>query len=145
MIQNADTKTGAVVWVDLKQSALGLRSRASDRLGGEVILNRTLRRLEGANRLDEILVFCPAGQQGQVSALVEGTKVVVCGVKAPVPMNAYVRRRKWSLSAWRGGLGAMTCFDEQSFTVEMVPSLATVMFVSSGPKKNGWPASERIG
>ncbi len=113
-------KNGALVWVDLERASLGLRSRSSDLLAGEAVLRRTVRRLERAQALEAILVCCPASQTAAVGQLLDGTRAEVAGLGQTVPLSSYVRRRKWSLASWRGGIHDATVFDEQVITTEMV-------------------------
>ena len=58
-----------VMYADLERSTLGTRSRVAEEIAGEAVLRRTVGRLEGAKRLDEIVVFCPESQREDVRAL----------------------------------------------------------------------------
>ena len=121
--ENGALKTAAVVLVDADRGGLGLRSRGLDVLAGRSVLRRTVERLAGVDELDEIVVFCPAEQVENVAQEVRGTAAVVEGLAEKAGPDPYVRRRKWSLASWRGGIGEATVFDEQQFTGEMVAKL----------------------
>ena len=115
-----ERKNVAVIYADAARSALGVRSRVAEEIGGKTILRRTVERLQRAAQLSEIIVFCPEKQISQIQQLVEGINVAVIGLEEEVATSRYVRRRKWGLNCWRGGIREATVFDEQSFTAEMV-------------------------
>ena len=116
----AERKNAAILYADRERSALGIRSRVAEEIRGKAVLRRTVERLQRAERLREIIVFCPEEQIRRIQPLVEGMDVEVIGLKEPVSTSPYVRRRKWGLPCWRGGIREATVFDEQSFTAEMV-------------------------
>jgi len=109
-----------IIYADCERSALGTRSRVAKDLAGKKVLRRTVERLSRAKRLDEIAVFCPAGQVDIIGALIKETGAVVVGLQQPVGISARITRRKWALTSWRGGIGEATQFDEQMFTGEML-------------------------
>jgi len=115
-----DRKTAAVVYADLRTSALGIRSRAGDSLAGVRVLARTVGRLQQADLLDQILVFCPTQQHHDVTELLGGATATVHALEQPIEANTRIRRRKWALESWRGGLAEATQFDEQRITGEML-------------------------
>jgi len=123
MSDTTDKKNAAFLLADLDRSALGLRSRLADDLAGKCVLRRTLERLLQARQLHEIIVFCPTAQAQRVSALTAGLDVQLVGLEHPIPLSPHVRRRKWALASWRGGLREATVFDEQPVTPEMVLAL----------------------
>ena len=112
-----------VIYADLERGALGLRGRIANSLGGVRVLRRTVERMERCERLNGITVFCPASQEEKIKELISERRAEVIGLKEQPPVNAYVRRRKWSLGSWRGGIHEATLFDEQSFTGEMIAQL----------------------
>ena len=112
-----------VMYADLARSSLGTRSRLADEVAGAAVLRRTVERLAGAERLAEIMVFCPEGQREQVGGLLAGTQAAVVGLQQAAPLSSHVVRRKWALDSWRGGLGEATQFDEYAVTGEMVQRL----------------------
>jgi spiro-SPASM protein len=120
MSEAAERKNVAILYADMERSALGLRSRFAEEIGGKTLLLRTVERLQQAEQLSEIIVFCPEKQSGLIQQLVDGTRAIIIGLREEVPTSPYVRRRKWGLNCWRGGIREATVFDEQSFTAEMV-------------------------
>lgn len=123
MAEGVERKNVGFLYADEGRSALGTSSRVGQQLAGVAVLRRTLERLSRAERLDEIIVFCPAQQRGRIGELAAGTRAEVVALQEPVPISKRVQRRKWALGGWRGGLREATCFDEQSFTAEMVAVL----------------------
>ncbi len=120
-MSNANNKkNAAILYADLKRNVWGTRSYLTDRLAGRSVLERTISRLEQANRLDEIIVFCPDEQQEQVRELIGQTTAIVKGLTEPVPLSKHIPGRKWAMDSWRGGIREATLFDEQAFTAEMV-------------------------
>ena len=123
MICESDKKVVAVIYADLECSALGTRGRLAECLAGQPVLTRTVRRLEQADGLDEIVVLCPDSQRLAVQELVAGSEVVVEGLHDAVELSSSLPRRKWALESWRGGLGEAMQFDEHQFTKEMIDVL----------------------
>src|SRR5690554_814034 len=107
----------ALIPVDLERSRLGTRSRAADRVGGVSVLAHTLRRVARVPSVDRVVLVHPAGQDP--IALLDGVDIGV-----PVATHAdpngladkHTERlrvaRLWAPTAWRGGLGGATVFDE---------------------------------
>ncbi|MCK4629748.1 MAG: SPASM domain-containing protein [Sedimentisphaerales bacterium] len=120
MSDTNDKKNAAILYADLKRSIWGIRSYLTDRLAGRSVLERTISRLEQADRLDEIIVFCPDEQQEQVRELLGQTTAIVKSLSEPVPVSKRMPQRKWAMNNWRGGIREATQFDEQAFTAEMV-------------------------
>ncbi len=120
MSEAAERKNAAILYADGARSALGLRSRIAEEVHGKTVLRRTVERLQRAEQLSEIIIFCPEAQMDQIQSLVEGMKAEIIGLKEEAPISRDVRRRKWGLNCWRGGIREATVFDEQSFTAEMV-------------------------
>jgi len=108
------------MYADLRRSALGTRSWITQELAGKCVLRRTIERLQKAQRVHEIIVFCPADQQDHIQKLLVDTSAIIHSLNEPVPVSKQLPRRKWALSSWRGGIHEATVFDEQSFTSEMV-------------------------
>ncbi|MBN1436433.1 MAG: SPASM domain-containing protein [Sedimentisphaerales bacterium] len=123
MICETDKKSAAVLYADQNRSTLGTQGRIAQILGDTAVLTRTIKRLEAVVGLNDILVFCPSEQEPLITELTEGTRATVCGLAQEVPVSKAIRKRKWSLRGWRGGLGASTQFDELPFTAEMVQIL----------------------
>ncbi|MFQ5494398.1 MAG: SPASM domain-containing protein [Phycisphaerae bacterium] len=104
----------AVVQADLEVTPLGTRSRLADDLMGVPVLRRTLLRLARASRVSTVYVLCPGEQHARCVSLLRGVDAVVRAHDAPPPpwRPLVQTARKWSLDAWRGGVGGTTHFDE---------------------------------
>jgi len=104
----------AACLVDFDRGPLGTRARLEEDLHGAAVLRRTLMRLRAARQVASVHVLAPAAQKQRAEAAVAGLDVQVETHEAePVPWQAYVASaRKWSLDAWRGGLGGTSVFDE---------------------------------
>lgn len=124
MISQNNNKKAAVLYADLEKGPLGLRSRVSDRLGGHSILHRTLTRLQRVKLLDDVFIYCPTEQINTVGQLSKGTNAVVQGITGLNMDESVIRKRKWAISSWRGGLGGATHFDEQPVSQEIVQHLS---------------------
>ncbi|MBN2377381.1 MAG: SPASM domain-containing protein, partial [Sedimentisphaerales bacterium] len=77
---------------------------------------------------------CPQEQRGEIDGLLAGVEVrdgmqmEVIGLKEKVGVDGElhrrsVRRRKWGLYSWRGGIGEATVFDELPCSGEMVQAM----------------------
>ena len=118
-------KTIAILDADLDETPLGTRSRLAQPLAEVPILTRTVQRLLRCQQVAEVVLTFPQAQAPAVEALLSGTKVTLHPrpVGAP-PYRSLVRTaRKWSLNAWRGGLGGSNSFDEY-FDVQGCATLA---------------------
>ncbi len=107
-------KAIALLDVDLQQTPIGTTSRLADDLCGEVVLRRTVKRLQSVERFRAIVVACPKEQQATVESLLAGTSAQCFSRNAAQPEYRNLIRcaRKWSLDAWRGGLGGSTGLDD---------------------------------
>ncbi len=107
-------KIVAVINADLETTPLGTRSRLADELGGVPVLRRTVQRVARATLLDEVYVLCPTTQYERCAAMLQGTTARIERYNpVTAPWAQLVRTaRKWSLDAWRGGVGGTTHFDE---------------------------------
>ena len=110
--------------VNLEHSPIGTRSRAADEILGEAVLPRTLKRLGMSEKSPGIFVICPESQVEACSNLVPGElrdRVTVRPARVQVdPYRNLIRTaRKWSLDAWRGGLGGTTSIDEYARSDEL--------------------------
>ncbi len=116
-------KNAALLYADTQRSTIGTHSYICRELSGKPVLRRTLERLHNVTSLDEIIVFCPTDQVDAIMPLLQGTTAEVIGLNEAVPLNSYVKRRKWSLASWRGGIHEATVDDELAATQEMVRHL----------------------
>lgn len=107
-------KTIAVLQADLDVTPLGTRSRLAEELHGQSILRRTVERVRAVPDISTVVVLCPEAQFERCAALLEGCHIELHRHAAlPAPWANLVRSaRKWSLHAWRGGIGGTTAFDE---------------------------------
>ncbi|MCF7958588.1 MAG: SPASM domain-containing protein [Phycisphaerae bacterium] len=113
-------KTSAWLIADMDRNAIGLPARLAENLAGKPVLRRTLERLAQAKRIDEIIIFCTESQQAQIQSIISDFPATIVPLKNPVPISRKIRKRKWSLESYRGGLGEATWFDELQFTPEMI-------------------------
>jgi len=107
-------KTIAVLNADLVQSPLATPSRLAREMNGVPILAQTVSRVLKIHSVEGVYVLCPTDQRDRCARILTGMNVTVCQHDAgPPPWATLVRTaRKWSLDAWRGGIGGATCFDE---------------------------------
>lgn len=104
----------ATLQVDLETTPLGTRSRLTDELCGETVLQRTVNRIVCAKNIAATYVLSPADQVERCKKLLEGTSANIHAFHAEPPSwrRLVQAARKWSLDGWRGGLGGTTDFDE---------------------------------
>ncbi|NJL30862.1 MAG: hypothetical protein HC898_04110 [Phycisphaerales bacterium] len=110
-------KTIALLPIDLHRTRLGLPAVWSHKLAGRPILHHTLERLARIAELDAIVIVHPARQVA--ASLWQGFDVgkpILTHVTEEGLFDRWWARRtaarKASLTAWRGGLGGTTCYDE---------------------------------
>lgn len=120
MISQLKEKNAALLYADTERSVLGTPSRLSEPIGQHCVLKHTINRLRQAERIDDILIFCPAQQLAAIRKLSSDPSVEIVGLQEDVGISPLIRQRKWSLTSWRGGLGEATLFDEQPFSEEMI-------------------------
>ncbi len=106
----------ALVPVNLERGRLGLPSRALSQWAGVPVLTHTLNRLARVDGLQGIVLVHPAGQDvpGLLPKITPAARIR-CFAHEPARdllAPARLSARKWGLTAWRGGLGGMTIFDE---------------------------------
>ncbi|MEX0774999.1 MAG: SPASM domain-containing protein [Phycisphaeraceae bacterium] len=113
----------ALIPIDMERSRLGLLSLAARRLPavaglpGATALEHTLRRVAMVEQVQALVVMHPAGQNplAGIDATIGGKRVhgfAIEGDSADPDRAMRIAARKWSLTAWRGGVGGMTCYDE---------------------------------
>ncbi len=107
-------KTVGLIHARLDRSPIGTASRLTESLCDVPVLTRTLRRVDQAKRLDEIVVVCPKDQFDSVRGLIDRSRVELHIFDGPeFPAHGVVpTTRKWALDSWRGGLGNTCFFDE---------------------------------
>ena len=123
--------TVALIVTDLDRSFLGLRSALADKIAGRSILHHTVRRAASINQVREIILVHPAGQHPL--ALID-----LADIDRPVSTFAFepsaslrhqqahlAAARKWAITAWRGGLGSATAYDELLPAKPLVDAMET--------------------
>ncbi len=103
--------------INLQQSRLGLPARVQEQLAGTTVLDQTIRRAAAVPLVAKIVLVHPRGQNPM--ALIDAAKLdkpidahedpegLIDGQSAK-----WIAARKWALTAWRGGLGSTTIYDE---------------------------------
>ncbi len=104
----------AVIAADFEKTVFGRPARLNDDLRGETVLRRALRRVLACERLAGVFLAVNRAQEPQARAAAEGLDVHVETHDGGMPpWQAYLAAaRKWSLDAWRGGLGGVNVYDE---------------------------------
>ncbi len=107
----------ALILTDTQTSRLGLTSLLEDRIRGRSVLEHTLARVAKISAVQKIVLVHPSGQRPLERLKDQTFSKPVETFEDPEGLtDAYhpMRRaaRKWSLTAWRGGLGGATCYDE---------------------------------
>ena len=103
-----------VIMADFERGALGGRSWLRDEIAGETVIRRTCRQALKSRRLAGLYLAVDTSQAAVAEAAVAGLNVRIETHHAgSVPWRNYTcSARKWSLDAWRGGLGGTCVFDE---------------------------------
>ncbi len=83
----------AIVVADSQTSRLGQPSRIDQTVAGGTVLEHTIERLSRIDGIDTIVTTADVETRDGYTPMI-------------------VSSRKWALSAWRGGLGGSTCYDE---------------------------------
>lgn len=112
------SKVLAVVVADFDKTAIGTRSRLSDRWGETTVIEHVVRRLAEVRGVGEIAVLTPGSQTAKAQGLRSLGLRVPLHVRELVPRPASIDvrvriGRAWNLLAWRGGAGQWTVFDEE--------------------------------
>ena len=108
----------AIIQVDLTRGRFGHAASLLDELAGKSILQHTIDRVARVDGVDEIVLMHPANQaiQGTYDTPSESPPITtaVMQIRQSDAWLADVigSGRKWSLTAWRGGIGGMTVYDE---------------------------------
>lgn len=119
--------TIAIIIADAATTRFGLPSMLSRGVAGRTVLSHTIERARRVAGVQGVAVVHPAGQDLQ--ALVEDAEGVTF---VPVAEGwtdrfqpARIAARKWSLTAWRGGLAGATCYDELLPAAPMLHAMDT--------------------
>ncbi len=115
----------AALDADLDNTPLGTRSRLAELLSDRAVVRRTVDRLLQCERLAEVIMLHPPEQGDRLRKLLGDAAVTLRARSKPAPPYRPLVQtaRKWSLDAWRGGLGGATSFDEYTDTT-LLGSLA---------------------
>jgi len=107
-------KIPVIVWADLDVGPLGLGSKLREEIGGEPVLRRSMRGVCRSVESGEQIVYCSAGQAGEVKSMLSGLAVEVVGISFEMPgwWAGLQASRKWAMDGWRGGILSSCAFDE---------------------------------
>lgn len=120
----------AVMVADLERTPLGTRSRLAEELCGRPVLRRTVERVCAIRHVERTLILCPPNQEGRIRSLLGGLSAEILTREIPpAPWERVVQpARKWSLDAWRGGVGGTSWLDEFircDLVLPLLPTIAT--------------------
>lgn len=108
----------AIILVDLERSRFGHRSTLLQTLAGKTVLQHTIDRAARIEGIDAIALVHPGDQSldGQYAEPTDGP-VIRCIATQIRAQDRWLKGvidsgRAWSLTAWRGGIGGMTIYDE---------------------------------
>jgi len=106
--------TIAIILADASTTRFGLPSMLSREVAGRNVLSHTVARARRVEGVRGIAIVHPAGQD--VASLIDDVGDVTFVPIAEGWTDRYqasrIAARKWSLTAWRGGLAGATCYDE---------------------------------
>lgn len=108
----------AIIHVDLTRGRFGHAVSLFDDLAGKSVLQHTIDRVARIVGIDEIVLMRPPDQslEGHYEQPVGGPVVTTAARQLREADNwldnVICAARKWSLTAWRGGIGGMTVYDE---------------------------------
>ena len=105
----------AVVAIDEDRSTNGFASTYKLPFGGSTVLGHTLSRLRKVDGIEKIVLLYPDSQSPADWLGDDAAGVQMHPVSGDIfdsPHEARISGRKWAPTAWRGGLGDMTCYDE---------------------------------
>lgn len=111
-------KNLAIIQVDLTRGRFGHAVSLLDELAGQSVLQHTIDRVSRIKGVDAIVLMHPADQTlaGVYDAPSDGPPITTA-VQQTREQDDWLRGvigsgRKWALTAWRGGIGGMTAYDE---------------------------------
>ncbi|MBX2852425.1 MAG: hypothetical protein KTR15_11850 [Phycisphaeraceae bacterium] len=108
----------AIIQVDLTQGRFGHAASLLDGLAGKTVLQHTIDRVAQIEGIDEVVLMHPADQSLEgVYDPPEASPPITTAVMQTRDQDDWLRGvigsgRKWSLTAWRGGIGGVTVYDE---------------------------------
>ncbi|MEX0653836.1 MAG: SPASM domain-containing protein [Phycisphaeraceae bacterium] len=113
--------TIALIVTDTQRTRLGHPARLGDVLGGVNVLTHTLRRASGVAAVRRLVLVHPPGQAEAVRTLMGDARfdkpvhlfeAAAAEPGAQAHDARWVAARRWAVTAWRGGLGGATVYDE---------------------------------
>ncbi len=110
-------KVAACIWVDVDRGNLLTPRDLSQRIDGKNVLSRTLSRLEACEHIESIVLMSPhAGRVAELlrdHVLLKPTEIVELPVsRMHERLTGVKASRIFQRSSWRGGINALTVFDE---------------------------------
>ena len=108
----------AIILIDIERGRFGHTARLDETLAGKTVLQHTIDRAAKIEGLDGIVLLHPEGQSLEgLYTSPAGAPSITTQVMQERAEDAWLHRvigsgRKWSLTAWRGGIGGMTVYDE---------------------------------
>ncbi len=107
----------ALIPVDFRRGLLGLPSAVLAPLAGKPVLRHVLERVAAVALVEEIVLVTGGEDSGFDAAILEGLAKPASvfgskGCRREEDVHFTRAARAWALSAWRGGLGGATCYDE---------------------------------
>ena len=108
--------TPALILIDCQRARLGHAARLDDLLGDKSVLEHTVDRALQVQGVDQVVLLHPQGQDvsALVAPVVDRVRVLDYQLTCVEQVHADViaSARKWSMTAWRGGIGGTTVVDE---------------------------------
>ncbi len=108
----------AIIPTDLECGRFGHRVSLRDELGGKAVLQHTIDRAARVEGIDAIVLLHAEGQalDGTFENPAGAPPILIEQIQTRPGDNwlhgVIASGRKWSLTAWRGGIGGMTVYDE---------------------------------
>ncbi|QDU35432.1 hypothetical protein KS4_35130 [Poriferisphaera corsica] len=132
----------AIIIADTQHSFLGLPSRIADELLDRTILDITLTRLASIPEIDQIIIVHPESQapQSLITTSIDKPLYYFPHNHTPnVTHRNWQSGRKWALTAWRGGLGWSSIFDESLPAKPLADALAHYKQDAAFIVRADWP------
>jgi len=135
-------KTIGVIMVDLERSPLGTRSRLGDMLAGVPLLRRTVERATRAAAVNHWFAIVPTAQARAAGDLLAGLPITLetFSGEPPAYSELVAAGRVWALDGWRGGIGGLCAFDEDTH----VPAAAALAAREKADIVVGVPAAAAL-
>jgi len=108
----------AIILTDLARGRFGHAVSLRDELAGKTVLQHTIDRVARVDGIDAVALLHPEDQPLDGAFVApDGAPPIETHAVQTRPGDTWLRSvidsgRKWSLTAWRGGIGGMTVYDE---------------------------------